>query len=144
LNVNGALVPLDPVGINGEAGANDIDSQQLRMRPFFRKTSKNDDLFDEQTGSQFAADNKKRFLAEMLPATTLAAGRVKADALGIIGTNFDMQSQFKTKLGGSPIWPSERMEIDDISWRHSDVREVSYLYIYELFNDIVKKGELKK
>jgi len=97
----------------------------------------------ESGGSQYAVENKKRLLAEAFPAMTLAAGRTKVNALGIFGRNFDMQSQFKTEVNKMPIWPSERLLIKDKRWRHNDIREVSYLYVHELFNEFVKVGGLK-
>jgi len=64
---------------------------------------------------------------------TLPAGgneTVVTSALNI--SNTDMQSEFQ-KVG---MWPRER---DSNKWLHSDIREVAYPYIYNLFDELTKQ-----
>jgi hypothetical protein len=34
-------------------------------------------------------------------------------------------------------WPQSRRSVDSTDWRHSDIREVAYTYIYKMFDKIV-------
>lgn len=56
------------------------------------------------------------------------------EAIGSIPSarNFDM-SNFKNG------WPRDHAHYDE-RWLHSDVREMAYLYIYKLFDDIAGRG----
>jgi hypothetical protein len=40
-------------------------------------------------------------------------------------------------------WPDERKndEVNGTNWMHNDMREVSYLYVYKLFDKYVGTGE---
>ena len=107
----------------------------LRTKPFFSKDSDDAPLFTESNGSSHAAMNMERLLAGAFPARTAPAGKID---IGVnANKNYDMQAEFKT--GGQ--WPNERGNPAD--WRHSDIRDVSYPYIYGLFNKFIELGVLK-
>lgn len=63
------------------------------------------------------------------------------DALGVVGRNFDMQTEFMTKKGVDDqlMWPRENM-----LWVHSDLREVGFVYLYKIFDDFVSRGRLSQ
>ena len=127
-------VPLDGGGTEKQPkpalSANALDPFQLRTRPFFKKQTSDNDLFQEASGSSYAEANRVRLLAEAFPARTLATGRQQVNALFTNGDNFDMQLNFENG------WPVERG--NDHSWLHSDIREVSYLYVYRIFDAMNK------
>jgi hypothetical protein len=104
----------------------------LRTMPFFKRGPDDNNLFSEPTGSSHAAQFRNRLLAEAFPALTLAAGKATVNALGLTGHNFDMQNIFKNG------WPRQ-----DQRWLHNDAREVSYLYVYKLFDKFVSIGGLQ-
>jgi hypothetical protein len=68
----------------------------------------------------------------MFPAKSLPLGSTFQQQLGEDG-NIDMQQRFKVG------WPYER---SDQAWRHSDVREITYPFIYPLFDELVRLGGL--
>jgi len=130
-------VPLDGGGTEKQPipalSANALDLLQLRTRPFFKKQTSDNDLFQETSGSSFADANRVRLLAEAFPARTLATGRQQVNALFTNGDNFDMQTSFENIWS----WPRENR-----NWRHSDLREVAYPYIYSIFDKFVTTGGL--
>ena len=91
------------------------------------------DLVDPAKGSNIAAAHRNTLLSEMFPAKALAVGLTFQRQFGN-GGNFDMQQRFKVG------WPYER---SDQAWRHSDIREVTYSFIYPLFDMFVNQGGLR-
>ncbi len=123
-----------------------LKPQQLRIRPFFSLGNESI-LFDEASGSNYAAQNKIRLLADAIPARTLAAGKQMVTELGQINKfNFDMQATYKTtkKVNGQYVvfWPRGGLFQRD-NWRHGDAREVAYSYVYSLFDKFVSLGGMK-
>jgi hypothetical protein len=90
------------------------------------------DLTDPSKGSDIAASHSNTLLAEMFPATTLPIGSTFQPSLGL-ENNFDMQTEFKES------WPVERQDED---WRHSDLKQIAYPFIFHLFDRIVELGKL--
>lgn len=39
-------------------------------------------------------------------------------------------------------WPRSGGDYND-RWLHNDIREIAYLYVYNVFDEIVNKGEMK-
>ena len=37
-------------------------------------------------------------------------------------------------------WPAERVNDNDINWKHSDAKNIAYRYVYGLFDDWVSEG----
>ncbi len=117
------------------ADANLIDPGQLKTRPFFKKGALDEPLFADESGSTHASEHRTRLLAQSFPATTLAAGAGVVEIFEQL--NYHMQDMFQSEKGGVLRWP--RSERD---WRHSDAREIAYLYVYLLFDEFVAKGGL--
>ena len=136
IELSGVSLPIYP------SEANQISSVQLRTRPFFSKGS-DALLFTETGGSQYAIDNKIRLLADAFPARTLAAGKQPVPAFSDLNRDFDMQTKFKTRKKNIEYWPTVRSEKTDFSWKHNDIREVSYQYVFSLFDNIIDQGGLK-
>lgn len=47
-----------------------------------------------------------------------------------------MQSSFKNS------WPPSRNSDEEIKWKHSDVKEIGYSFIYKLFDSFKSEGKL--
>jgi hypothetical protein len=90
------------------------------------------DLTDPSKGSDIAASHSNTLLTEMFPATTLPIGSTFQPSLGQ-ENNFDMQTEFKES------WPAERQNED---WRHSDLKQVAYPFVFRLFDRLVELGKL--
>lgn len=122
--------------------ANQLPTELLKKTPFFQKGDKDGPLFTDNPGDH-VKQNLKRLLGEALPARTMAAGK---NEILTYKNNIDMQSQMKTIKG--PLnnrityWPAERE--DDVSWKHNDMRDMAYLYVYNLFEEMVRRGKLKE
>lgn len=72
-----------------------------------------------------------------MPATSFAAGANSIDSFGT--RNIDQQL-----LQTSGEWPQERLDsISGTDWKHSDLKNVTYPYVYRLFDQIVETGNLK-
>jgi hypothetical protein len=68
---------------------------------------------------------------------TFAAGHQEVNILR--DRNFDINSTLKTNG-----WPDERSSGKyGPNWLHNDMREVSYLYVHNLFDEYVQTGGLK-
>ena len=122
-----------------------IESPLLRTMPFFLPGNETD-LYREETGSNYALQNKIRLLADAIPARTLAAGKRAVPSLlkdeSNEEVNFDMQTLYKTKIKGVVYWPRGGLFQRD-NWRHGDAREVAYTYVFTLFDKFVELGGLK-
>ena len=80
------------------------------------------------------ANLRAKMLGDAIPAESFAAG---ANVTGGVKDNHDMQSQ--TPNG----WPKQREKntSDGIirQWLHSDLKDISFFYVYQLFNKIVNE-----
>ncbi|TVP77432.1 MAG: hypothetical protein EA353_10500 [Puniceicoccaceae bacterium] len=128
---------------------NALDDAQLRSEPFFyrfRNSSPNNSFYNGATLRNALGDTSAitmasqpftqyKLLAEAIPATSFAAG---ANAIGAFGEaqNIDMQDQHQT----SGEWPQER---PNQNWEHSDLKDVAFPYVYQLFDQLVEIGNLK-
>ncbi len=79
-----------------------------------------------------------RLLATAMPALTLPTGANTVEIFKDNNKNFDMPIQFKNDQND---WPSNRIPKD---WHHSDIKEVAYTYIYNLFDKFVSLGGLNQ
>ena len=116
--------------------------QRLKRLPYF-DDSEHTELFTETEGdgtvaSNYANDHRNLLLAEMIPATTLATGSNPLLELNLLGRNFDMPSQFLTD---PTEWPNKD-DNGDPQWLHSDIREVSYLFQYKVYDKFVELSGL--
>jgi hypothetical protein len=129
----------------------EILDSDLRSCPLFCKGTGNyDQLFvprnntDVDFGSLFAYTHYYELLARFFSARTLAAGITNIKKLSDFGSqrNMDMNVEAVNTLNG---WPNERINGKFKSrWLHNDLREVSYLYVYGLFDRCVEIGGLNK
>lgn len=112
------------------ATANLSTSAELKVQPFFKLGQASP--LAEPGGSGWAEAHRSQLLAEAIPATTVAMGGRGGKTVDpeIIDEtrNLDMQDTFTNG------WPQERGI--DKRWRHSDLRNVSYLYIYNIFGKL--------
>ncbi|OGU16942.1 MAG: hypothetical protein A2076_00025 [Geobacteraceae bacterium GWC2_53_11] len=118
--------------------ANDIPNTDLKTKPFFKKGSDADLYAPGSIGSTYAANNMNRLLGSAIPALTLPAGANTVETLGAEEVfNFNMEIKFKKNKN----WPKIREPYDN--WKHSDLKNVSYPFVYSLFDTFVSLGGLK-
>lgn len=132
------IKPLDTLPTGAQAAS--ITDSQLRDVPFFRAKMKfgsymSLDLFGPN-GSQYAEQNRNSLLATAFPARTLPIGANPVPSLDA-DENFDMNTTLKSG------WPVVRTRAGDSRWRHSDVRDVPYTYVFKLFDKMVSLGSLR-
>ena len=112
----------------------------LKTTPFFYKgfPSQMNALLGRD-GSKEAKNNQTKYLAEMVPALSFAAGANPVEKftqkMGEVA-NFEMPVKFQNKENG---WPRKQPD-----WLHSDMFNVAYPYIYKLYDEIVKDSALNK
>jgi Alpha/beta hydrolase of unknown function (DUF900) len=86
------------------------------------------DLTDSSKGSATARAHRNQLLAEMFPARTLPAG---ANAITkLASANFNMPELFITDRS---YWPNKRTFAGVPEWRHSDIKQIAYPHLYQLF-----------
>ena len=116
-----------------------IPNEELCSEPFF------DDGGCEplyhNSGSTYAFENQSRLLAQMIPSLSLPAGANYIEAFHPDGQperNFNMDTaDFKNGWGRSGSDYGQR-------WLHSDIRDMSYLYVYKVFDKFAVEGVLKQ
>jgi hypothetical protein len=123
--------------------ANVLPGSQLRTNAFFDFGSL--DFFYPDlnlygaNGSQYAAANRNRILADPIPALTLPVGANPVPRLSPQfgeNRNFNMPDEFKNG------WPSTRISEEQQKWHHSDFKDVAYTFVYRLFDEFVNQGDL--
>jgi hypothetical protein len=121
------------------ATANLLAPDELKVQPFF-KLGQASPLVGPD-GSGWAEAHRIQLLAEAIPATTVAMGGAGGKTVNpeIIATkrNLDMQNTFANG------WPQERIDKGDMRWKHSDIRNVSYLYNYKIFEKLANPTGVK-
>jgi hypothetical protein len=108
----------------------------IKNKPFFNKSipavvpqTLFDEGFNEDLGLNFAF---ARLLGRAIPALTTPVGGWKGIDIQLndqIGDYVDMNDP-SNKNG----WPSSRSNDGDFSWKHSDIKVVSYTYSYKIFD----------
>lgn len=117
-----------------------LSTNDLRTNSFFRP------FYDYQlyttNGSQLAAIPRVRakLLAEAIPALSRATGKNMVEET-FSNNNVDMAKSMRNGI----LWPESRLLDSDLKdrWLHSDFKETAYLYVYNLYDDIVHKGSLQ-
>lgn len=113
----------------------------LQTNSFFR-------LFDDETlygagGSATAAQPAVRaqLLADAIPALTNPAG---SNPITAWETNPAIQRN-RNMHGMKKGWPQGRLDDDDYldHWLHSDIKNVAFRYVYEVFNAFCSDGGIK-
>jgi len=120
--------------------ANLLDSSVLMTKPLFKKNSDNAQLYTEQPvdGSTLTTAMKERILADEVPAVTFAAGHRGVSAFA---KNIDIRAKYLTDNPNTP-WPRGTVKYE---WRHSDLYNVAYPYVYLLYDDwitLIKGGNI--
>jgi hypothetical protein len=108
--------------------ANQLTPTQLRTQPFFGLGQASP--LSEPGGSEWAEIHRDQLLAEAIPSITLPSGGPGGKDMDIklFDKNvFDMQDTFTSG------WPQVRIDKGDTRWKHSDLRNVAYLYVYKIF-----------
>jgi len=110
--------------------ARKISKEQLKTKPFFLK--KPAELFAEDVAvaQSYAMNNRFELLAKGFPARTFGIGANKID-------KFSSSDMMNMKTG----WYSN--DQDKLQWRHSDFKNVAYLYTHKVYDNIVMTGGLK-
>ena len=90
------------------------------------------------TGSAFASRHRDTLLARMIPAMSLAAGSEPVEKFTRDAENERNFNMNDIKIG----WPEERGKNKD--WRHSDLRDVAYVHVQELYRKIIQLGALNQ
>jgi hypothetical protein len=110
--------------------------EQLKLKSFFAPFREIDLYSDDATlASDTALEFKDHTLAYGIPALSHAAGSTKFISTGTPIKNFDMNDVMKDS---NKAWPAERAK-DDNKWLHSDAKDISYRYVYKLFDTWVKE-----
>lgn len=116
--------------------ANLLTREEIKQKPFFKKGVDVDLYAPGSIGSTYAANNMNRLLGSAIPALTLPAGANKLNSIDP-DNNFNMELEFKN---AKKDWPQIRPVKN---WRHSDLKNVSYPFVFKLFDTFVSSGELK-
>jgi hypothetical protein len=132
----------------------DMPSEALKERPFFNPYRRglvlsgpadvrdnlygsNGSSFVSGMNSSYGVTNRDRFLAKMIPAESFSVGANEVIRFNQNGSNFDMQAEGRTN---QTMWVVGR---PDSFWKHSDLREVAYVFTKKTFDEIVTLGGLK-
>ena len=124
------------------AEAATITNAQLRQKPFFAPFLFSD-LHDPAKGSAEAAKTEVKYktLASGIPASSYAIACNSIDEInfggGPLNRNFNIEAQFKNG------WlENTGSEGDD--WLHSDFKDVTFTYVYPMYEKMIDLGELNK
>lgn len=118
------------------------DNTMLKTNPYFLSFLNEDILSpDESTGSAAALVEHPRVLSFAIPSLSFAAGGTKISKPSVLKelNKVDMNDRFITNG-----WPDDHKDPEgNEAWFHSDFKDVSYLYTFGLFNDMVGRANLK-
>jgi hypothetical protein len=100
-------------------------------------------LTNSANGSSSASKHANQLLAEMFPARTLPmGGEGGSQAASIVGQNlFDMPALYITD---STQWPRKTQYNGDVEWLHSDVKNMAYPQLYQIYKKFVSIGGLQQ
>ncbi len=105
--------------------------EDLRSTPAFRAA----DHLQNPDASRSQIDS---LLAKGIPALSPATGRNIVGNINLLGRgNFNMAS---LKDNG---WPRPVGSLFEGKWLHNDIREMAYLYTFDLFDNLTEKGALR-
>ena len=125
INARYAANPLAYIPLSGFNASyfRDCTREDLIENPLF--TSFNDARMSSTNALAFSdAALRAKMLGDAIPAESFATGR--NETRGISG-NYNMQSELPNG------WPRP-----DDDWQHSDIKNVSYYYVYKLFEELQK------
>ena len=120
------------------------------FQDLFNMNEETRDGLTETVGHFFAIDKEGGLLGGAIPARSyaLASNPFTEDATNIIDIQMD---KTLNSNGSTQNWPSTRKRAegernpnkDKLQWKHSDFRNVAYLYVFDVFDEFVIKGDLK-
>lgn len=115
-----------------------ITTDELVTKPFFGIGTGEfrNNLFTtnaETANTWLTEENRWRIIAGTIPAMSLAVGRTDLSTVRSVNIN----SAFKPSY-----WPDRRGDTGT-DWLHSDIRNMAYLYTFNLFDDLVRRGGLE-
>lgn len=118
-----------PLSQNNELLKTEYTDEEMVTSPPFLPFAERDWLHSTNavTATQIA-EVRDRILADGIPALTFAAG---ANEAGVLVDNYNYQNVSGTPNG----WPRTTGV-----WRHSDLKDVAYFYVWKLFEKI-RRGE---
>ena len=117
-----------PLSQNGELLKTEYTDEEMVTSPPFLPFAEDWLHSTNAVTSAQVAEVRDRILADGIPALTFAAGANAVDVFGDAG-NYNYQAA--TPNG----WPRTTGV-----WRHSDLKDVAYFYVWKLFEKI-RKGE---
>lgn len=117
------------------ATAHNTPPSQLVTKPFFKKSPAELFSTNSTTAQNFAQQHYYDLLARVIPARTFGIG---ANPIGSDVTGFEESTDMQSLKTG---WTTSRGT--DTRWRHSDCRDMAYVYTHRLFEEIINLGELK-
>lgn len=136
-------------GFNGHyqnlivAEANALTEAQLMAEPFFANFD-NPDIHGP-LGSDILLDGQadirdsalyRQLLADAIPALSHPVGRKPLEN-NVVGGNVDYMDRTQ-EVFRDDEWPRDKNE-----WRHSDLKNVAYPFVYRSFESIIEAGDLK-
>jgi hypothetical protein len=135
-----------PYRLIDAAAAASITTNELVTKPFFAMGAGDfrNNLFTTNTATAntwLTETNKWRILAGAIPAMSLAAGREAIPRPGVMAGNVDMNVGIKPTF-----WPDRDPDpnVDDYRWLHCDIKNMAYIYTFEVFDAMVSEGDLEQ
>jgi hypothetical protein len=111
---------------------NSITLGQLKTKPFFRVEPPLSDVLGATTLETLPEEARMKLLADCIPALTLPAGgpggkNLSSDETFPLENTVDMQNLQND-------WPNVRKNNNDLYWKHSDLEDVAYPFVKDLFD----------
>jgi hypothetical protein len=111
---------------------NSITPGQLKTKPFFRVEPPLSDVLGATTLETLPEEARMKLLADCIPALTLPAGgpggkNLSSDETFPLENTVDMQNLQND-------WPNVRKNNNDLYWKHSDLEDVAYPFVKDLFD----------
>lgn len=118
-----------------------IPDALLKSQPFHQRFLY-DGLYDPVLGKVVAGDVELRYklLATGIPATSYAIAANSLSRLGDLA-NYNMPQELKS-TDGFESWPEDEDSQDPSDWMHSDFKDVSFHFVYPMYQEIISLGGL--
>ena len=127
-----------------------LTDEELRLNPFFYSFQSTDSDYGSYNGDNLygldgdtTASNqaglyltRAKLLAEAIPALSYATGRNDVEAFDQPGGSRNIDINAGGLRNG---WPSNRGDSD---WKHSDMKNIPYTYVYPFYEELVETGGL--
>ncbi len=120
-----------------------VADHELREVPFFGNFVEDFEVLHNPHGHpdaitlSYENNTHYRLLSSAIPAASFAAGANEIEDFVTPETNRNIDQQTYRTSGE---WPAER---PNSNWLHSDLKNIAYPYVYQLFDLIVEKGNFK-